>query len=102
MRDPGALDALTIVFFPEGAELPAAILSWRSRNPDWRKPVEERIICPVCGLPVSAIADFALLDDAALRETLREFREAHLRTACSDHWWPSLEHWAYVESQSRP
>ncbi len=102
MKDPGPQELLEIVFIPEGASPPAAVRAWQARNADWRKLVDERIECPVCGLEVRAIADRALLDEAGIRDALREYREVHLRGACSDHWWPTLEYWAYVESQSRP
>jgi hypothetical protein len=102
MRDPSPSDLLDIVFIPDGTEVPAVIRAWQARNADWRKSVEEIVECPVCGLEVRAIADLALLGDEGIREALREYREVHLRGACSDHWWPTLEYWAYIESQSRP
>ena len=45
------------------------------------------------------MADRALLDDAALAEALRHFRDRHLRVACSDHHLPTLDDWAYEESR---
>lgn len=94
-------EPVAIVFFPEGPPIKPAIREWQARNPAWRVLLEERIVCPVCGLPVRAIADTALLDPQAIREAVREFREHHLRAACSDHYWPTEEYWAMVESQGR-
>jgi hypothetical protein len=94
-------DLVAIVFFPEGAPIKPAIREWQSRNPFWRVMLDEAIVCPVCGLRVRAIADTALLDQLAIREAVRQYREEHLRAACSDHYWPTEEHWAVVESQSR-
>jgi len=94
-------DPVTIVFFPDGVPVKPAIRDWQARNPFWRVMLDEVVICPVCGLAVRAIADTALLDPAAVREAVRAYREEHLRAACSDHYWPTEEHWAVVESQSR-
>ena len=99
--EAGAGEPLAIVFFPEGEPVPDAVLDWQSRNPDWRRAVDRSIICPVCGLGVRAIADFALLDDAAIREAVRDYRERHLRRACSDHYLPTEEYWAVVKSGAR-
>ena len=94
-------DTVAIVFFPEGAQLKPAIREWQARNPFWRVLLHEVIVCPVCGLPVRAIADTALLDPQAVRDAVRAYREQHLRAACSDHYLPTEEHWALVASRSR-
>ena len=94
-------DLVSIVFFPEGPELKPAIREWQARNPEWRVLLEEVIVCPVCGLPIRAIADTALLDTGDVRGAIRRFREEHLRVACSDHFWPTEEYWAMVESRGR-
>jgi hypothetical protein len=101
MRDPGPDELLEIVFLPEGVEVPAVIRAWQARNPDWRSALSQRIECPVCGLKVQAIADLALLGESDLAAAIRNYRDAHLRSACSDHWWPTEEYWAYIESRTR-
>ena len=99
--DPKPGEPVAIVYLPEGVPVPAVIEAWRERNPDWRQLLPQGIECPVCGLGVRAIADLALLDEATIASEIRAYRETHLRSACSDHWWPTEEYWAYVESQSR-
>jgi uncharacterized protein with PIN domain len=94
-------DVVSIVFFPDGQPIKLAIREWQARNPGWRVMLDDVIVCPVCGLPVRAIADTALMDPDAVREAVREYREEHLRAACSDHYWPTEEHWARVESGGR-
>jgi hypothetical protein len=94
-------EPVAIVFFPENAGLPSAIQHWQSRNPDWRKPVDEVIVCPVCGIAVRAIADYALLDADGIRRDIARFRDEHLRATCSDHYLPTEEYWAVVESRER-
>ena len=94
-------DAVAIVFFPESAGVRPAIREWQNRNPDWRQPLNDVIVCPVCGIAVRAIADLALLDPAAVRGEVARYRDVHLRTACSDHFWPTEEYWAVVESRTR-
>ena len=46
------------------------------------------ITCPVCGIPVRAIADLALLDEEGVRVEIERYRNEYLRAACSDHAWP--------------
>lgn len=93
---------IAIAFFPEdGEQLPGPVARWQARNPLWRELLPERIVCPVCSLGVRAVADRALLDDAALAAALTQFRERHLRVACSDHYLPTLEAWAYEEGRRR-
>jgi hypothetical protein len=90
-----------IVFYPENVALPAAIRDWQARNPDWRRPLDDAIMCPVCGIPIRAIADFALLDWDRVREEIRRYRDDYLRAACSDHFWPTEAYWAIVSSRAR-
>jgi hypothetical protein len=92
---------VAIVFFPESPGITAAIRDWQARNPDWRRALDEVIVCPVCGIPVRAIADYALLDRAGIQAEIRRYRDQHLRAACSEHLWPSEEYWAMVESRKR-
>ena len=99
--DPRLREPVAIVFFPEHVGVPPPIQNWLLRNPDWRKPIEEVVVCPVCGLTVRAIADFALLDHAGIQREIVRFRDDYLRAACSDHYWPTEEYWALVESQVR-
>ena len=94
-------EPVAIVFFPEGPQVKPAIREWQTRNAAWRVALDEVIVCPVCGLTVRAIADTALLDPGAIREAVRDYRERHLRAACSDHYLPTEEHWAVIESQGR-
>lgn len=91
---------MAIVFFPESAGLPAAVSHWQSRNPDWRRMVEMVIVCPVCGLGVRAMADYALLGPDEVASEIEHYRDEHLRSACSDHWLPKEEYWAVVASRS--
>jgi hypothetical protein len=92
---------VAIVFYPESAGLTPAIRDWQARNPDWRRPLEDIIICPVCGIPVRAIADFALLDWDSVRQEIRRYREEYLRVACSEHYWPTEAYWAVQASRIR-
>jgi hypothetical protein len=78
-----------------------AIRDWRDRNPDWRVVLDDVIVCPVCGITVRAIADTALLDAEGIRTAVQRYREVHLRAACSDHFWPTEEYWAMVDSRDR-
>lgn len=94
-------EPVAIVFFPESPGLIPAIEEWQERNPDWRRLLETVIICPVCGIPIRAIADFALLDHEGVQEAIRLYRDEHLRAACSDHYWPPEEYWAVVSSRTR-
>jgi len=94
-------ETVAIVFYPENAGNPPAIREWRGRNPDWRVPLGEAIVCPVCGITVRAVADLALLDTAAIQAAIAHYRDVHLRSACSDHFWPTEEHWALVASRAR-
>jgi hypothetical protein len=94
-------DPVAIVFFPESPGPIPAILDWQARNPDWRLSLDEVIVCPVCGLRVLAIADTALLSPVGVRDAVRDYREEHLRSACSDHYWPTVEQWAVLMSRSR-
>jgi hypothetical protein len=94
-------EPVAIVFFPENVGLPPAVAAWQARNPDWRRPVETTIVCPVCGLTVRAVADYALLDPTEVAEEIARYRDEHLRAACSDHWLPKEEYWAVVESRAR-
>ena len=96
MREPVA-----IVFYPDGNGTPSAIESWRQRNPDWRKPLDEVIVCPVCGITVRAIADYALLDAEGVKAEVARYRDEYLRAACSDHFLPVEEYWAVVESRAQ-
>jgi hypothetical protein len=96
LREPVA-----IAFYPENAAVPAAIQHWQQRNPDWRQALDDVIVCPVCGITVRAIADFALLDADGVRREIVRFRDEYLRAACSDHFWPTEEYWAVRESQVR-
>lgn len=91
---------VAIVFYPEAEGPLPAIRAWQARNPAWRQAVPEPIVCPVCGIAARAIADLALLDATELRAALAQYRDVHLRTACSDHYWPTEEQWAVLESQS--
>jgi hypothetical protein len=91
-------EPIAIVFYPESPGLIPPIQRWQARNPEWRLPVEDVVTCPVCGLPVLAIADFALLGPEDVRRRLHEFRDRHLRAACSDHYLPTREEWAVIES----
>ena len=94
-------ESVAIVFFPEGSGIPSAVRDWQSRNPDWRALLDEVITCPVCGIPVRAIADLALLDDEGVRFEIERYRNEYLRAACSDHAWPAREYWAVIESRAR-
>jgi len=94
-------EPVAIVFFPESPGITPAIQDWQARNPDWRRLLDEVIICPVCGIAVRAIADYALLDQAGVRTEVRRFKEEHLRAACSDHFWPTEEYWAVMASRTR-
>jgi len=94
-------EAVAIVFYPESAGLPAPVREWQARNPDWRVPLAEPIICPVCGIAVRAIADCALLDPGAIQAEIAAYRDTHLRSACSDHFWPTEEQWAVMQSRAR-
>ena len=94
-------EPVAIVFYPENAGTLPAIREWQRRNPDWRLPLEAPIVCPVCGIAVRAIADMALLDGDAVRIAIVHYRDVHLRAACSDHFWPTEEYWALVESRAR-
>ncbi len=96
MREPVA-----IVFFPEGSGVPEPVLDWQARNPTWRVVLDDVITCPVCGIPVRAIADVALLDEAGVRREIQRYRDDYLRAACSDHAWPAQEYWAVLESRIR-
>lgn len=87
-----------IVFFPTHPGPTPAIRAWQAHNPDWRAAIQAPIVCPVCGLEVSGIADLALLSPVEVEAAIVEFREHHLRAACSDHYLPTLEYWARVES----
>jgi hypothetical protein len=93
-------EPVAIVFFPESAGLPTAVSHWQSRNPDWRRMVDGVIVCPVCGLPVRAMADYALLDAEEVAREIERYRDEHLRSACSDHWLPKEEYWAVLASRS--
>ena len=53
---------MAVVFFPESAGMPHFISEWQARNPDWRRLVPGVIVCPVCGLTVRAMADYALVN----------------------------------------
>jgi len=92
---------VAIVFFPESGGITPEIREWQARNPDGRRLLDEVITCPVCGIPVRAIADFALLDDAGIRAAVDEYRDQHLRAACSDHAWPTRERLALINGRSR-
>ena len=95
-------EPIAIAFFPEdGDHIPGPVRRWQARNPFWRELLPERIVCPVCSLPVRAVADLALLDDDALALAIRRFRDRHLRVACSDHNLPTPEDWAYEEGRRR-
>ena len=75
---------VAIVFYPESPGIIPAISEWQARNPEWRRPLEAVIICPVCGIPVRAVADFALLDHDGIQEEIRRYRDDPLRTACPE------------------
>lgn len=94
-------EPVAIVFYPENVALPAAIREWQSRNPDWRRPLDDPITCPVCGISIRAIVDFALLDWDRVRAEVGRYRDQYLRAACSDHFWPTEAYWAIVASRSR-
>jgi hypothetical protein len=94
-------EPVAIVFYPESPGVTPAIEEWQARNTDWRRPLGAVIICPVCGIPIRAIADYALLDEDGVQEAIRHYRDEHLRAACSDHFWPSEEYWAVVSSRTR-
>lgn len=91
MKDPVA-----IVFYPENAGPLPAMTAWQRHNPDWRTPLAEAIVCPVCGIAVRAIADLALLDPAQVRAEISRYRDIHLRTTCSEHFCPTEEEWAVM------
>lgn len=94
-------ESIAIVFYPESAGILPSVRQWQSRNPDWRIPLAETIVCPVCGIVVRAIADCALLDPAAIQAAIAHYRDVHLRAACSDHFWPTEEEWAVIDSRAR-
>ncbi len=94
-------ETVAIVFFPESPGTIPAIEEWQARNPDWRRLLDTVIVCPVCGIQIRAIADFALLDQEGIQEAIRRYRDEHLRAACSDHYLPREEYWAMVSSRSR-
>jgi hypothetical protein len=94
-------ETVAMVFYPESAGLLPAVLEWQARNPDWRLPLDTEIICPVCGIAVRAIADCALLDPAAIEAEIAQYRDVHLRSACSDHFRPTEEEWAVMASRAR-
>lgn len=94
-------EPVAIVYYPESPGITAAIQEWQARNPDWRRSLDAVIICPVCGIAVRAIADFALLDHSSLQAEIRRYREEYLRAACSDHFWPTEEYWAVLASRTR-
>lgn len=87
-------DTVAIVFFQESTGLTPMQRAWQERNPAWRKPIDEVIICPVCGLPIRAVADVALLDADSIQDEIRRYRQDYLRAACSNHAWPPEEYWA--------
>lgn len=87
-------DTVAIVFYQESTGATPAMRAWQERNSAWRRPLDEVIICPVCGLPIRAIADMALLDGASVQDEIRRYRLEYLRAACSDHAWPPEEYWA--------
>ena len=95
MRQP-----IAIVFYPEGGGVPPPVRSWQARNPDWRRPLDQVIVCPVCGISIRAMADFALVEPGAIDEEVARFRDEYLRAACSEHHWPTEEQWAVLESQT--
>jgi hypothetical protein len=94
-------EPVAIVFYPESPGITPAIQEWQARNPDWRRSLDAVIICPVCGIAVRAIADFALLDHADVQEEIRRYRDEYLRAACSDHHLPTEEYWAMETSRTR-
>ncbi len=81
--------------------MPPAIEAWCARNRDWRVLVDQVIVCPVCGIAVRVVADHALLSREEIMAEIARYRDEHLRTACSDHWLPTEEYWAVVESRTR-
>lgn len=95
------IEPVAIVFFPESPGATPAIRNWQARNPGWRVLLDQVIECPVCGIHALAIADTALLDPEGIRAAVRDYREEHLRSACSDHYLPTVEYWAVVESRQR-
>ena len=94
-------EPVAIVYYPESPGITPAIQDWQARNPDWRRPLDAVIICPVCGIAVRAIADFALLDHVGVQAEIRHYREEYLRAACSEHFWPTEEYWAVLASRTR-
>jgi hypothetical protein len=94
-------EPVAIVFYPESPGMTSAIREWQARNADWRRPLETVIICPVCGIPIRAVADYALLDHTGVQAEIRRYRDEYLRAACSDHYWPTEEYWAMVTSRTR-
>jgi hypothetical protein len=101
IQEQGVSETVAIVFYPESPGITPAIEEWQARNPDWRRPLDTVIICPVCGIPIRAIVDYALLDHEGVQEEIARYRDEHLRAACSDHWLPREEYWAMVSSRSR-
>ena len=94
-------EPVAIVFFPESPGASEAILNWQARNPGWRVLLDQVVECPVCGIRILAIADTALLGPEGIRAAVRDYRDEHLRSACSDHYLPTDEYWAVVESRTR-
>jgi hypothetical protein len=99
LTDPPSTEPVAVVFFPESAGMPPFISEWQARNPDWRRLVPGVIVCPVCGLTVRAMADYALLEADEVNAEIERYRDQHLRGACSDHWLPKEEYWAVVASR---
>ncbi len=95
------MEPVAIVFFPENPGATPEIEAWRERNADWRRLLDQVIICPVCGVTIRAIADYALLDAESIREEIRRYQEQYLRAACSDHYYPSEQYWAYAGRRNR-
>lgn len=100
LTDAPSSEPVAVVFFPESAGMPHFISEWQARNPDWRRLVPGVIVCPVCGLTVRAMADYALLEAEEVNAEIERYRDQHLRGACSDHWLPKEEYWAVVASRS--
>lgn len=94
-------EPVAIVFFPENPGATPAIEAWRERNAAWRHLLDQVIICPVCGVRIRAIADFALLDPETMREEIRRYQDQYLRAACSEHYYPTEQYWALVSSRDR-
>ena len=94
-------EPVAIVFFPESPGSTPAIEAWQARNRAWRHLLDQVIVCPVCGITIRAIADFALLDQEGIQAEIRRYQQEYLRAACSEHSLPTEQYWAVSGGRTR-